>query len=127
MSAVKVDRAEFAVKFREGLNRKAMAEHFGVNATTITVVRKELGLPVFAGTPRLSEGDLLVIEALLDDGLSFSEINRSGGPTAVTLRKYFPGRGWEPQQRFALRRDLYKNNAGMQKHFGTELLTVRGT
>lgn len=121
---MKVDRTEFAAKFHEGLNRKAMAEHFKVNPTTITVIRKELGLPAFSGTPRLSEVDLSAIEVMLDEGMSFSEIHRSGGPTLVTLRKYFPGRGWELGEGLAFRRLISRSNDSIAKHFGNKAATI---
>ena len=38
------------------------------------------------------------IEAMLNDGWSFKEINRTEGADMETLRKYFPGRSWSKEQ-----------------------------
>lgn len=42
----KIDRADFASAHHQGLNRKQLAEHFGITPSAVTVIRKELGLPL---------------------------------------------------------------------------------
>jgi hypothetical protein len=47
---------------------------------------------------RLSKERLDQVEVMLDDGASFREIMRTMPIGYVSLRKYFPGRGWTQQQ-----------------------------
>lgn len=89
----KIDRSEFArLDGEEGWTLARLADHFGVNVTTASRVRKELGLnrrDHFLSPERLAR-----IEAMLDDGWSFNEIHRTEGADLSTLRRHFPGRQW---------------------------------
>lgn len=87
----KIDRSEFARLDGEGWTLARLAEHFGVNVTTASRVRRELGLnrEHFLSPERLAR-----IEAMLDDGWPFKEIHRTEGADMETLRRHFPGRQW---------------------------------
>jgi hypothetical protein len=49
-------------------------------------------------TKQITEERLALAEKCLDEGWSFNEIWKTHGITAVTLRRYFPGRGWSQKQ-----------------------------
>jgi len=46
-------------------------------------------------TDEMKEG----MEAMLDDGASYAEVGRSYGVSWNSVRRYFPGRGWSPQEK----------------------------
>lgn len=108
----KIDRAEFArLDGEEGWTLARLAEHFGVNVTTASRVRRELGLnrtDHFLTPERLAR-----IEQMLDDGWSFNEIHRTEGADLSTLRRHFPGRQWSKADSIA--------HTSAVRHFG-ELL-----
>lgn len=83
---------EFTRLHNERYTGPQLAEHFGVALSTVTKWRKRLGLKGLG--VRLSPERLARLEAMLDEGMSFKEINRTEGTNLETLAKYFPGRGW---------------------------------
>ena len=92
----KVDRDEFARLHAEGLTQKEMAEHFGVQRTTIWRTCKELGLD--GGHKPLPTERLEHIQSMLDDGWPWLEIQRTEGAHRDTMLRYFPGTQWTPEQ-----------------------------
>lgn len=93
----KVDRAEFA-RLDETMSLRELAAHFGVSESTAVRVRREIGR---SREHFLSPERLARIEAMLDDGWSFKEINRTEGADMETLRRHFPGRQWSKAQAVA--------------------------
>lgn len=97
---------EFARLQEQGWKAADLAEHFGVSPSTITRLRRSLGVPTQFLTPER----VARIEAMLDDGWSFKEIHRTEGVDMETLRKRWPGRAWTMRQR-----DEYASNV---RYFG---------
>lgn len=96
MPRLQIDRAEFAQRHAEGLTIAQLAEHFGISPRSVGNLRRELGL---RSSQFLSAERLARIEAMLDDGWSFAEVQRTEGVHPETLRAHFPGRAWTPAQR----------------------------
>jgi IS30 family transposase len=92
---IKIDRAEFHRLNANGWTSEQLAEHFGVHPTSISRLRVKLGL---SQKPTMTPERKQAIEAMLDDGMSYREINRTEGADMQTLRRHFPGRNWTPQQ-----------------------------
>ena len=121
----KIDIEQYKKMYAEGCGRQEMADHFGVHRDTISVTRRKLKLPPFPkGEDKYSPEDLAAVEAMLDEGLSFSEIQRSGGPAMLTLRRRFPGRGWSTEQRTELIRALHVNNKAISRKHNTTAITI---
>lgn len=95
----KVDREEFARLYEEGLSLSELAEHFGAHPATLYRVRVSLGLP--ATVRRMTPERKAAISAMLDDGWSFAEVQRTEGADWETLARHFPGRAWTTAQRMA--------------------------
>lgn len=60
-------------------------------------------------TPYTDE-ELAACEPFFEDGASYAEVSRTSGISKDTLRKYFPGYGWSPQQRGAWSRIVTRAN-----------------
>ncbi|WP_461169300.1 hypothetical protein [Arthrobacter sp. Z1-15] len=92
----KVDREEFARLHAAGLTQKELADHFGIARSGVIRHSAQLGL---TRRPHAATSEQLALwESLIDDGWSFSEIARTHHVATDTLRRYFPGRAWTPQQ-----------------------------
>lgn len=117
----RIDRVEFARLYADGATPGTLAAHFGVDLSTVSRTRKALGLP--AQAPRMTADRRAVIDALLDQGLSFGEIHRREGVDMGTLRRYWPGRDSFapiPADRLARIADLLDDGASFEEVIRTE-------
>lgn len=84
-----------------GLTSTEIAVRVGCSPRTVTRWRAQAGvtqhLPEGAAKP-VSQVKLRAAEILLDDGASYREVSRTVHIATHTLRRYFPGRGYTPQQ-----------------------------
>lgn len=123
---LKVDRAVFADLAGQGWTNQALAERFGVTENTVTRLRKATGTVT---APRMTPERRARIEAMLDEGMSFKEIQRTEGADMSTLRKHFPGRNWTPQESSAYTaalRELEPRIRAMNPHAGLKRYTTPG-
>jgi hypothetical protein len=91
--APRVDRDEFRRLNADGWTAPQLAQHFGIAPRSVTRLRSKLGIQ--APTDHTLTPDRLAqIEAMLDDGASQREIQRTLGVDRETIRAHFPGRGW---------------------------------
>ena len=90
-----VDRRLIRQMHELGLSSKQMAETLGCTETTIFRIRKQLGIsPGQRMTPELREK----VQAALDEGQSWMEIQRTLGVQHSTMKKHFPGTAWTKEQ-----------------------------
>ena len=101
-----IDRDTVAQLHSEGRTVRQIAETLGCSEDSITRIRKELGIK--PGQHPLPAERLERIAAMLADGWSWKEIQRTEGMHPATLERYFPGTQWTPEQmnehRVSLRR-----------------------
>lgn len=69
----------------------------------VQYARKRLELRYSDGVQPYPQEMYDACEAMLDDGMSFAEIQRTLKISEHFLRDHFPGRGWTPQQAAQLR------------------------
>jgi AraC-like DNA-binding protein len=82
-----------------GWSQKAIARDLGCSVSAVHRTRKHLGLTATVTRGRRVEGEWRdYLASLIGDGWSFTEIERTTGVSATTLRKHFPGMGWTPAQ-----------------------------
>ena len=82
---------------RRGLSFKAAANSAGVSAMRLRT-RYGTDFPDHPRHATLSQDRRKKIQAMLDDGCSFTEIAATLHVQKDTLRKYWPGRGWTQSQ-----------------------------
>lgn len=81
-----------------GITVSEAAHRLGISDRTVQRLRAELGLQGNPPAPRITAEELRQMEALLDDGWSYREIERHTGHDQQTVARHFPGRGWTPHQ-----------------------------
>lgn len=99
---------------RDGWKAHEIAVELGITARTVQRARARAGIARPAGRPMTAD-DLRIAAALLNDGASFGEVGRTLGRDLMTIRKYFPGRGWPrgsgiEQRRMMAALDAIPNN-----------------
>lgn len=101
--APRVDRDEFRRLNDDGWTIPALAQHFGIAPRSVTRLRSKLGIQAPTALD-LTPDRLAQVEAMLDDGASQREIQRTLGVDRETIRAHFPGRGWSLSEggKFAL-------------------------
>lgn len=90
----------------QGISRAEVSNNTGIGYEVLRRLWPELRLEhgVWKRSSKYTVVDdsskklLSEIEAMLDDGASYREVMRTLPIHYRTLRKYFPGRGWTPQQ-----------------------------
>lgn len=81
----------------QGVSTRVIAEALKVHERTVQRVRRDYGtsgLQMHRFTPE----EVARIEAMLDDGCSYSEIGRTVGRHERTISNRWPGRGWTKEQ-----------------------------
>lgn len=96
---IRADRDEVRRLHEAGLGAPAIAERLEVSHSTICRALNRLGLERPDHGRPLPEARRARLEAMLDEGLSFSEIHRTEGAAMSTLRAHFPGREWDLETR----------------------------
>lgn len=92
----RIDRNTIRELITDGWTHKQIAAHLGCSEYTIFRARKELGLEP-ANNPMTPERRAR-IQAMLNDGWSWLEIERSEGASWDTMNRHFPGTAWTPGQ-----------------------------
>lgn len=93
--SARIDRDELIHLHEQGRTTAELAEHFNADPSSISRVKKQLGI---SQQHDLTPERLALAEQRLNDGWSFAEIHRTDGISLDSLTKYFPGRGWTPEQ-----------------------------
>lgn len=91
------DLTEFERLHNDGWTLDKLAEHYGCNRATIHRTRTRLGLP--QRRPRLDNERRARIQERLNDGWSHAEIARTENVDPETIRRHFPGTGWDKGER----------------------------
>jgi len=78
--------------FANGLNKKEIAEKYGVSYAT---VKRAL---IDCQPAPVSPETLAAWEEALNEGASHKHVAEMFGVTRATVRKHFPGRGWTSKQ-----------------------------
>jgi transposase-like protein len=115
-----LDPAAFMAAWEAGVQRGPdLAARFGVTERTITRWKITLGLstPSPLAGRRVTPEDRAAIEALLEEGMSFAEIERTTGWKHQTLQRHFPGRAWTPEQCGEHARAIRTANARIRKAY----------
>lgn len=85
-------REKVALLTRQGVTAPELSHMLGV--TTKTIVRDRAATGVIQPAARRYSPQLRQqIESMLDDGCSYSEVQRTTGVHSSALSKYWPGRG----------------------------------
>lgn len=82
---------------REGLTTTEIANRMKVTRQTVNRAKRDRGL-VTRSAPRFTADEIATVEAMLDDGVSYTEIGRTINRPASTICHRWPHRGWSPQQ-----------------------------
>lgn len=116
MPRQKVDREEFRrLSAEEGWTIPQLAEHFRIHPISVTRLRRHLGI---SHEKRLLTPERRArIEAMLDDGWSFSEIHRTEGADRDMLLREFPGRAWSMEQQVEHLRALREAGRELKKRW----------
>lgn len=97
-SARKIDRDTVKALIEQGKSNVEIAEHFNCHADSISRIRTELGIShAYLGRP-MTETRMLAIWQMLFDGWSHAEIHATEGANVDTIKRYFPGTAWTPEQ-----------------------------
>jgi len=97
-SARKIDRDTVKALIEQGETNAEIAARFNCHADSVTRIRTELGLThPKLGRP-MTETRLHAIWQMLFDGWSHEEIHRTEGADVTSIRRYFPGTAWTPEQ-----------------------------
>ena len=103
----KIDHDELKALVAEGWTTPELAEHYGAHPSSVSRIRSLLGI---SKNHTMTPERLAHLECMIDDGWSFAEIHRTEGAHPETLRKYFPGKAWTPQQAIEHQRALRLEN-----------------
>lgn len=114
----KVDRDEFTRLNADGWTIPQLAEHFKIHQISVTRLRRQLGISPDKRR-MLTPERRARIEAMLDDGWSFSEIHRTEGADRDMLHREFPGRAWTMQQQNEYRAALRAAEPALAKSWPT--------
>ncbi|QTF82150.1 helix-turn-helix binding domain protein [Arthrobacter phage Prairie] len=104
MNCKKADREAIRDLLATGLSAVEVGRRLGVSPRTVLRAKAELGLPrrEYVRIGGITEEDHARIRECLDAGWSFNELTRTYGYTHATLVRYYPGRGFTPQEASAL-------------------------
>lgn len=91
-----IERAAIERLHNDGLTDRQIATQLGCSEHAVWRIRKELGLT--PGRRPLPAERLKHIQAMLADGWSWKEIQRTEGAHHDTMQRYFPGTQWTPEQ-----------------------------
>jgi hypothetical protein len=95
---------------RAGYSTREIAAAVGVHERTVSRARVRTGVAQPANRPFTAD-DMRTAGSLLDDGASLSEVARTIGRDPITIRKYFPGCGWQRGSGIEYRRMIAALNA----------------
>jgi DNA invertase Pin-like site-specific DNA recombinase len=89
---------------RNGLSARTIANRLGVTPRTVVRWRSKRGASKGPGYPPVTKERLAQAKALLEDGASRSEVQRTLHISEYTLKRNFPGCGWSSEEsiRFAV-------------------------
>lgn len=112
-NAPKINREEFRELYLEGWTITALAEKYGVRFTTASRARDRMGLPK-KRTHELPQERVEHFRRLLEEGWSYTEISRTEHVSRNTLARYFPGQGWDAQERDSFHVALRHGREGLR-------------
>lgn len=78
---------------RQGQTAAAIAEKCGVTRRTVERIRHDYGL-IRQPHRRFTADEIAIVEAMLADGASYTEIGRTIGRDPATIGGRWPHRGW---------------------------------
>lgn len=119
----KYDRDMIRTYLEQGKDRAEIAELTGAARETIgRIKRDELKMPM---KPQIRYSDEVRAraKAMLEDGASYLEVERTLGPKARTLSKWFPGMGWDPRDAVTYRH-MMRVMDSIEGKSGSDLLTT---
>lgn len=90
------ERARVIELTHRGWSSGQIAQELNTTPRTVCRIRHNAGCK--AATNPLTEDELSIAAAMLDDGASYAEVGRTIGRPLETVRNRFPGRGWTRAQ-----------------------------
>lgn len=83
---------------RQGYSAPAIAAFIGITKRSVVRIRSEMGIAQPPSGPPLTDAEKARAAQLLADGCSYTDVGRTLGRHPHSLRRHFPGMGWERQQ-----------------------------
>lgn len=81
----------------QGVSAPTISAILGISKRSVQRHRARAGIAEDAALP-LSDAEKARAKALLEDGCSYNEVARTVGRTSHSLKRWFPGYGWPPQE-----------------------------
>jgi DNA-binding CsgD family transcriptional regulator len=93
------DRRERVVELtRQGYSAPVIAGFLGITKRSVVRIRAHMGIAREPSGPPLTEAEKAQAGMLLGDGCSYADVGRTLGRHPNSIRRHFPGRGWEREQ-----------------------------
>jgi AraC-like DNA-binding protein len=83
---------------RCGWTAPQIAQHLGISPRHVTRIRTATKTLVHPKAPLLTEDELLTAKLMLEDGASYTEVERTLGRSFRTLKRNLPGYSWTREQ-----------------------------
>jgi DNA-binding CsgD family transcriptional regulator len=83
---------------RQGYSAPAIAGFLGITKRSVVRIRAHMGVAQEPSGPPLSEAEKAQAALLLGDGCSYADVGRTLGRHPNSIRRHFPGMGWEREQ-----------------------------
>lgn len=104
---------------RQGYSAPAIAGFLGITKRSVVRIRAHMGIAKPPSGPPLSDAEKVRAGELLADGCSYSDVGRTLGRTPNSIRRHFPGMGWEREQCGQLAFMTRKANVRLAEVWGT--------
>lgn len=108
-AALEERRDRIAALTRQGWSAAAIARELGVTVRTVVRAREHRDCRVYVPR-RFTADEIAQVEAMLDDGCSYTEVARTLGRNVTVVLQRWPGRGWTKAQAAAHVHDIRRFN-----------------